>query len=100
MTLPICLWSGPRNVSTLVAQGLATVARGRSKIVALIVDAEDALIDRINAEVKPDFFQHQTEDWLVFPYEISGLTTEEIREHKPYLLPLLEKKPPADGANP
>lgn len=47
----------PRNVSTLVAQGLATLARGRSKIVALIVDAEDALIDQINAEVKPDFFQ-------------------------------------------
>ena len=49
-------------------------------------------------ELKPDFSQHQTEDWLVFPYEISGLTTEEIREHKPYLLPLLEKMPPVDGA--
>ncbi|WP_108879917.1 phosphoribosylanthranilate isomerase [Anderseniella sp. Alg231-50] len=47
----------PRNVSTQVAQGLATLARGRSKIVAVVVDAEDALIDRINAEVKPDFFQ-------------------------------------------
>lgn len=47
----------PRNVSTRVAQGLATLARGRSKIVALVVDAEDALIDQINAEVKPDFFQ-------------------------------------------
>ena len=47
----------PRNVSTRVAQGLATLARGRSKIVAVVVDAEDQLIDRINAEVKPDFFQ-------------------------------------------
>ena len=47
----------PRNVSTQVAQGLATLARGRSKIVALIVDADDVLIDRINAEVKPDYFQ-------------------------------------------
>ena len=47
----------PRNVSTRVAQGLATLARGRSKIVAVVVDAEDALIDRINSEVKPDFFQ-------------------------------------------
>lgn len=47
----------PRNVSTQVAQGLATLARGRAKIVALVVDAEDELIDRINAEVKPDFFQ-------------------------------------------
>jgi phosphoribosylanthranilate isomerase len=47
----------PRHVSTVVARGLATLARGRAKIVALVVDAEDALIDRINAEVKPDFFQ-------------------------------------------
>jgi phosphoribosylanthranilate isomerase len=47
----------PRNVSTKVAHGLATLARGRAKIVALVVDAEDELIDRINAEVKPDFFQ-------------------------------------------
>ncbi len=47
----------PRNVSTQVAHGLATLARGRAKIVALVVDAEDELIDRINAEVTPDFFQ-------------------------------------------
>ncbi len=44
-------------------------------------------------EIKPDFSQHQTEDWLVFPYEISGLSLEEIQEHKPFLLPLLENQP-------
>lgn len=47
----------PRNVSTMAAQGLATLARGGSKIVALVVDAEDGLIDQISTEVKPDFFQ-------------------------------------------
>lgn len=47
----------PRNVSTAVAQGLASQARGRAKIVALVVDADDALIDRINTEVKPDYYQ-------------------------------------------
>lgn len=47
----------PRNVSIQVAQGLATLARGQAKIVALVVDADDALIDEINAQVKPDFFQ-------------------------------------------
>ena len=44
--------------------------------------------------LKPDFVQHQTEDWLVFPYEISGLTLEEIGEHKPYLLPFLDSGAP------
>jgi hypoxanthine phosphoribosyltransferase len=33
--------------------------------------------------LQPDFYVHQTEDWLVFPHEICGLTPEEIREHKP-----------------
>jgi len=47
----------PRNVSIQVAQGLATLARGQAKIVALVVDADDVLIDEINAQVKPDFFQ-------------------------------------------
>ncbi len=47
----------PRHVSIQVAQGLATLARGQAKIVALVVDADDALIDEINAQVKPDFFQ-------------------------------------------
>jgi len=42
-------------------------------------------------EIRPDFVQHRTEDWLVFPYEISGLTLDEIREHKPFLLPLIDQ---------
>ena len=37
----------------------------------------------------PDFVLHQTEDWLVFPYEMNGLSLEEIREHKPFLMPYL-----------
>lgn len=32
---------------------------------------------------KPDYFVHQTEDWLVFPHEICGLSRDEIRLHKP-----------------
>ncbi len=40
--------------------------------------------------IRPDFVQHRTEDWLVFPYEISGLSLAEIRQHKPFLLPLID----------
>ncbi|MCP4292688.1 MAG: hypoxanthine phosphoribosyltransferase [bacterium] len=46
-------------------------------------------------ELKPDFSQHQTDDWLVFPYEISGLSMDEIKEHKPFLHPLMGDSPPA-----
>lgn len=49
----------PRYVSTATAKALAQIARGRAKIVALVVDAEDTLIDEIAREVAPDFFQAQ-----------------------------------------
>lgn len=31
----------------------------------------------------PDYFVHETPDWLVLPYELQGLTRDEIAEHKP-----------------
>ena len=30
----------------------------------------------------PDYFVVQTDDWLIFPHELVGLTAEEIAEHK------------------
>ena len=38
----------------------------------------------------PDFMLNQTEDWLVFPYEMSGLSLDEIKEHKPFLIPFIK----------
>ena len=38
----------------------------------------------------PDFMLNQTEDWLVFPYEMSGLSLDEIKEHKPFLMPFIK----------
>jgi phosphoribosylanthranilate isomerase len=47
----------PRNVSLGQASKLADLARGRAKIVALVVDADDATLSAIAHDVKPDFFQ-------------------------------------------
>lgn len=41
-------------------------------------------------DFEPDFVLHRTEDWLVFPYEMSGLTLDEIRANKPFLIPYLD----------
>jgi hypothetical protein len=38
---------------------------------------------RNQTALKPDYFIHESNDWLVFPHEIDGLTPEEIRAHKP-----------------
>ena len=29
-------------------------------------------------DIVPDYFVHESEEWLVFPHEISGLTSDEI----------------------
>ena len=38
---------------------------------------------RNRTALKPDYFVHQTDEWLVFPHEICGLSEAEIRAHKP-----------------
>lgn len=40
---------------------------------------------------EPDYFVHKTSDWLVLPYELSGLTVDEIQEHKPELAAIIER---------
>jgi phosphoribosylanthranilate isomerase len=53
----------PRNVTPAVAETLAARARGRAKIVALMVDPDDALIAQVIASAAPDLIQlhgHET----------------------------------------
>ncbi len=47
----------PRNVTLRQARALAEQARGRAKIVTLVVDADNALLDAIAGDVAPDLFQ-------------------------------------------
>ncbi len=39
----------------------------------------------------PDYFLHESDRWLVLPYEIKGLSADEIARHKPFLVPILEE---------
>ena len=38
---------------------------------------------RNKSSLKPDYFVRSTDQWLVFPHEMQGLTREEILHHKP-----------------
>lgn len=38
---------------------------------------------RNTSSLVPDYYVQATDNWLVFPHEIQGLTREEILEHKP-----------------
>ena len=50
----------------------------------------------------PDYFVHETSDWLVLPYELSGFSIEELRENRPEMLSLIDRLAPhvkPDGAS-
>ena len=40
-------------------------------------------------DLEPDYFIHKTDQWLVFPHELDGLTEQEIREGKPEIADIL-----------
>ncbi len=42
----------------------------------------------------PDYYVHQTNDWLVLPYELSGFSIEELRASRPEMAGLLDKLAP------
>ena len=42
----------------------------------------------------PDYYIHETDDWLIFPHELHGLSADEISQHKPELADLVEKMAP------
>ena len=42
----------------------------------------------------PDYFLQQTDDWLVLPYELTGISRSEMAQHKSWMLPLLDELKP------
>ena len=39
---------------------------------------------------KPDYFLHEINDWLVLPYELTGLSKDELEKNKSWTLPILD----------
>jgi phosphoribosylanthranilate isomerase len=47
----------PRNIEPMAAAHLARPVRGKAKVVAVTVDPDDDMIDRLRASLKPDLVQ-------------------------------------------
>jgi len=39
----------------------------------------------------PDFFVHETDQWLALPYELTGMTPDELIENRPEIAPTIER---------
>ncbi len=46
--------------------------------------------ERNRTDFEPDYCAHTTNEWLVFPHELEGLTMDEIKQNKPHLIPVIE----------
>lgn len=68
----------PRNVTIEQAAALAAHVRGKAKIVALVVDADDALLKAITAGLDPDFFQAHGSETPERVAEITALTGKPV----------------------
>lgn len=109
----------PRNVSLDTAAGLVRRAKARDGVqaVVLLVDPDDALVDRVAAEVGPDILQlhgHETPErteairgrsGLIILKAVPVADAEEVADAFAYLEPeggadilLFDAKPPADPA--
>jgi len=42
----------------------------------------------------PDYYLQQTGDWLVLPYELTGISRAEMTRHKAWIVPLLDELKP------
>ena len=43
-------------------------------------------------DLTPDYYMHETDQWLVFPHELDGLSRDEIFVNKPGIKSLFEKQ--------
>ena len=68
----------PRNVSIEQAAKLAARAHGKAKIVALVVDADDSLLEAIAKGLDPDFIQAHGSETPARVAEMTALTAKPV----------------------
>ena len=89
------VYSTGRNVEAVIERLEKRLKRNmpkQVKVAALWYRPEARQTGRV-----PDYFQHETSDWLVLPYELTGLTDEELKTHKPLAHELLLGESTKDG---
>jgi phosphoribosylanthranilate isomerase len=91
----------PRNVTPAEAGKIAARAKGRAKIVALSVDADDKLIDAIDASIAPDLHQLHGSETPARVIELRSRTSRQMIKAIPVaassdLVPLVSYEAVAD----
>lgn len=77
------VYSTGRNVAAVIDRLCQRLKKNMPGDVRIAVPWYKPAQNRTGRE--PDFYLHETEQWLVLPYELNGLSLEEIRTHKSFM---------------
>ena len=47
----------------------------------------------------PDYYVHETSDWLVLPYEMSGISLQDLRDNRPEFADIFDRLAPLLGTD-
>jgi hypoxanthine phosphoribosyltransferase len=86
------VYSTGRNLRAIVDSLQRRCKRNMAGEVRLAVPYYRPIADAPNPA--PDYFLQQTDEWLVLPYELTGISREEMAAHKPWIMPLLDELKP------
>ncbi len=81
------VYSSGRNVDAVIDRLTRRLKRNMPsdvRVASLWYKPTQRQVDRV-----PDYFQHETADWLVLPYELKDLSKDELKQHKPVAMELL-----------
>lgn len=77
-----------RNVAAVVNRLKAKTKRNMPKEVRVAVPYYKPKLNR--AHSVPDYYLHEYDEWLVLPYELTGLSEAEIHLNKAWMKPVLD----------
>lgn len=82
------VYSTGRNVAAVISRLRAKTRRNMSQDVRIAAIYYRSGFNHDNPA--PNYYLHDCDDWLVLPYEITGLSAEEIGSHKSWIKPILD----------
>lgn len=75
------MYRSGKNARAVIAELKRRLKRNMPKDVRVATVWKQASLDDNKG---PDYSVHSTNDWVVFPYELQGLSLEEIKQHKSF----------------
>ena len=77
-----------RNVAAVVNRLKAKTKKNMAKEARVAVPYYKSKLNQ--AHSAPDYFLHEYNEWLVLPYELTGLSEAEIHQNKAWMKPILD----------